>query len=132
MARHRWQVLVDRFCGKIRSDRENRFSALSADRVKSSRASEKLYRQTAKLKTWRASGRISGIHGQDCASDIAAALAQQIFDHAGHVVRLRQAAQRAAAGDALTLLGAEIVCQFSIDEAGRDRVHGNTDLADLA
>src|SRR3954463_16332791 len=45
---------------------------------------------------------------------------------------LRPAPQRAAAGDALAAIGTEIVRQLGVDETGRDRVHGDAELADLA
>src|ERR1700739_1281854 len=60
---------------------------------------------------------ISRIHRQDRASD---------------VVGFGQPAQRAATRNTLTLFGGKALREFGIHEAGRDRVHGDSELADLA
>src|SRR5262249_44882133 len=78
------------------------------------------------------SGSIAGIHRQHGAGDVAAAVAEEIFDHARDIICLRQALQRAAAGDLLLALAAKALGQFRVDEARRDRIHGNAELADLA
>src|ERR1700733_11888690 len=129
-----WRAMVAGLFGQeIRRRRQNRFSASPIDRVKSSRRRES-YTDKAISPAGRieALSRISGVHSQDRAGDVAAAVAQQIFHHAGHVVGFRQAAQRAAARDALTLLRAEAVRQFGVDEARSDGIHRDAKLADLA
>src|ERR1700733_10168598 len=78
-----------------------------------------------------ASGRIPSVDSQNSTGDVAAALAQKIFHHGGHIVCLRKTKECTAASDTMPLFGAEIVRQFGIDKAGGDRIHRDTELADL-
>ncbi len=76
--------------------------------------------------------RVAGVDGQHAAGDVAAAVTQEVFDHAGDIVGLRQPTQGAAAGDTLALIFRKALRQFGIDETRRNRIDGDPELADLA